>query len=338
MSSSLGPPPPHGVVRQRSGSLPGLTRLGSSGPPPAQRQRTERAISQELAKEWFRDEVHSKELGAGGYGETRTYEVQDAEYRAALGPVVVVKHFEDGDEEADMEAIRELAKREHDAHHAAWDRMPPDCRQYLAQPAMMSFEDDPNVGAYLVQTLVGEEGLTTMSWGKFNEMLATTGAQLDRADKVWIAQSFGDMLGCIANARMVHKDFNPENVLVLTNFGEPLRFEWRLIDWGIAEVRGQADEALDPELCSDDLYGWEGVPGFRFARGEGTRHWACHGEKPGVVRSLYLMLRGSDVLDADVAKWIREGFAAKTGLLIPPSLAAAHRERQAAEEAARARA
>jgi hypothetical protein len=199
----------------------------------------------------------------------------------------------------------------------------------------MSFEDDPNVGSYLVQTLVGEEGLATMSWGKFDEMLATTGAQLDRADKVWIAQSFGDMLGCIANARMVHKDFNTENVLVLTNFGEkPLRFEWRLIDWGIAVVRGQADEVLDPELCSDDLYGWEGAPGFRFARGEGT----CHGEKPGVVRTLYLMLRGSDVLDADVAQWIREGFAAKTGLRIPPSLADAHRERRKAEEAARARA
>ena len=199
---------------------PSLIRLDSSGPPPAQQQRTERKISQELAKEWFRDEVHSKELGAGGYGETRTYEVQDAEYRAALGPVVVVKHFnDDGYEDDDMLVIRELARREHDAHHAAWKRMPPDCRQYLAQPATMSFEDDPNVGSYLVQTLVGEEGLATMSWGKFDEMLATTGVQLDRADKVWIAQSFGDMLGCIANARMVHKDFNTENVLVLTNFG-----------------------------------------------------------------------------------------------------------------------
>jgi len=315
-------------------ATPSLIRLDSSGPPPAQQQRTERKISQELAKEWFRDEVHSKELGAGGYGETRTYEVQDAEYRAALGPVVVVKHFnDDGYDDDEMLLIRELARREHDAHHAAWKRMPSDCRQYLAQPATMSFEDDPNVGSYLVQTLVGEEGLATMSWGKFDEMLATTGAQLDRADKVWIAQSFGDMLGCIANARMVHKDFNTENVLVLTNFGEkPLRFEWRLIDWGIAEVRGQADEVLDPELCSDDLYGWEGAPGFRFARGEGT----CHGEKPGVVRTLYLMLRGSDVLDADVAQWIREGFAAKTGLRIPPSLADAHRERRKAEDAARA--
>lgn len=323
-------------MHKRDHYTPSLIRLDSSGPPPAQRQRTARPISQELAKQWFWDETHSKPLGAGGYGETRTYEVQDAEYRDALGPVVVVKYFEDGDEDADMLAIRELAQREHNAHHAAWDRMPPDCQQYLAQPAEMSFQDDVNVGSYLVQTLVGKAGLTTMSWGKFNEMLFTTGAQLTPPDKEWIAKSFGDMLGCIANARMVHKDFNPENVLVLTNLGEAgpfrLRFEWRLIDWGIAEVRGQADEALDPELCSDDLYGWEGVPGFRFASGEGT----CHGEKPGVVGSLYRMLRGSDVLDADVAQWIREGFADKTGLLIPQSLAKAHRERREAEEAARA--
>ena len=107
-------------------ATPSLIRLDSSGPPPAQQQRTERAISQELAKEWFRA---GEELGAGGYGETKTYEVQDAEYRAALGPVVVVKYFEDGDEDADMEAIRLLAQREYYAHRAAWDRMPPDCQR-----------------------------------------------------------------------------------------------------------------------------------------------------------------------------------------------------------------
>lgn len=313
---------------------PSLIRLDSSGPPPAQQQRKERAISQELARQWFRA---GKELGAGGYGETKTYEVQDAEYRAALGPVVVVKHFEDGDDDADMQAIRELAQREYDAHRAAWKRMPPDCQQYLAQPAEMSFDDDVNVGSYLVQALVAAKGLTTMSWGKFNEMLFTTGTQLDPADKKWIAQSFGDMLGCIANARMVHKDFNTENVLMLTNLGEPrysgnLRFQWRLIDWGIAEVPGGADAALDPELCSDDLYGWEGVPGFRFAGGDGT----CHGEKPGLVQSLYLMLRGDNVLDADVAYWIRQGFADKTGLGIPESLVKALKERREAEEAVRA--
>lgn len=312
---------------------PTLIRLASSGPPPAQRQRTERAISQELAKQWF---WAGKELGAGGYGETKTYEVQDAEYRAALGPVVVVKHFED-DDDADMEAIRELAQREYNAHRAAWDRMPPDCQQYLAQPAEMSFDDDVNVGSYLVQTLVGEEGLTTLSWGKFGEMLDTTGTQLDPGYKYWIARSFGDMLGCIANARMVHKDFNSENVLMLTNLGQPgssgaLQFEWRLIDWGIADVRGQRDQALEPELCVDDLYGWEAMPGFRFVGGDGT----CHGEKPGLVRSLYLLLRGDNVLDADVAYWIRQGFADKTGLGIPEPLVKAWEERRKAEEAVRA--
>ena len=319
----------------KRGDPPSLIRLGSSGPAPAQRPRTERAISQELAKEWFK---RGKELGAGGYGETKTYEVQDTEYRAALGPVVVVKRFnDDGYDDDDMLAIRELARREHDAHHEAWKRMPPDCQQYLAQPATMSFEDDVNVGSYLVQALVGEEGLTTLSWGKFGEMLDTTGTQLDPGYKEWIARSFGDMLGCIANARMVHKDFNSENVLMLTNLGQPgssgaLRFEWRLIDWGIADVRGQRDQALEPALCADDLYGWEAMPGFRFVGGDGT----CHGEKPGLVRSMYLLLRGDNVLDADVAYWIRKGFADKTGLRTPPSLEAAWQERRKAEEAARA--
>lgn len=313
---------------------PSLIHLASSGPPPAQKQRTVGAISQELAKEWYRDPDHSKYLGAGGYGETKTYEVQDAAYRDALGPVVVVKYFEDGDDDADMEAIRELAQREYYAHRAAWERMPPDCQQYLAQPAEMSFDDDVNVGSYLVQTLVGKAGLTTLSWGKFGEMLDTTGIQLTPPDKEWIATSFGDMLGCIANARMVHKDFNTENVLVLTNFGEsgPLRFEWRLIDWGIADVRGQPEDALDPELCADDLYGWEAMPGFRFAEGDGT----CHGERSGLVGMLYRMLRGSNVLDAEVAHWIRKGFSDKTGLRIPESLVKAWEEREKAEKAARA--
>ena len=115
-------------------------------------------------------------------------------------------------------------------------------------------------------------------------------------------------------------------------FRGPLQFEWRLIDWGIADVRGHPEEALYPELCADDLYGWEAMPGFRFADGDGT----CHGERSGLVRSLYLMLRGDNVLDADVAHWIREGFADKTGLRIPQSLTAAWEERQKAEKAVRA--
>ena len=48
------------------------------------------------------------------------------------------------------------------------------------------------------------------------------------------------------------------------------------------------------------------------------------------------MLRGDNVLDADVAHWIREGFSAKTGLRIPESLTAAWKERRKAEKAARA--
>lgn len=321
-------------------SLPPLLHLPINNGDTSGARKKQRAsvVSQEQAAKWF--EVGTV-LGEGAYGEARTCKVEE-EWKHALGPVVVVKkmHEEDDANEFDLMMTRAVAVREHAAHDKAWKRMPLECKRYLAEPAEMTFgirdasgnftSGDPKNGSYLVQSLVGLPGLTTMSFDEFNGLVHAATAMgnpgIDRSSKEKLARDFGDMLGCITNTRMVHNDINWLNLLVLTNWrphtnsasSDGVQIELRLIDWGGGKAVGDANDALDEEMCHESG-SWDDVPGFRFAAGD-DRDSYCHHERKGLVEEFCKLLAGDGVMDVDVADWIREAFAAKTGLRIPQTV------------------
>lgn len=351
---------------------PNLTRLRSSGdgssPRPAQRRRAaqslasalgrEAPVSQERAKEWFYD-ANARRLGCGAFGATRVLK-----HPPSGMDIVIKKVTDDGgiDEFCDTEGekkdewgesdenmgamFREWAQKEYDAHIEAWDRFSrdPPCAEFLAEPAKMTFETDPSAGSYLVQAYASVAGLKTMALPAFGRLLEAPGRRLHKNDKLQIAHSFGKLLGCLANARMLHKDMNEQNVLLLNNLEDAeaseFRFAWRLIDWGGGEPVAALTPGRAIEMCFDAPEPGDAlIPGFRLVDDpSGTCHHEHEG-RYGVVKALHEMLRGDDETErlqfVEVVEWVRGGYVAQTRLAVPPSVVAAAMQRLDAERAAR---
>jgi len=375
MDWSPPPPLPQGLIRLRSSD-------GSAQP--AGRLRTAQSlasalggapVTQEQAKAWFHSE-QARPLGHGGMGVTRVLQLPsgvdivikkvttEGYADEAYGDDEEMKMEEWKEADGDMgELFREEAMKEYRAHTEAWTRFAKDgpCPEFLSEPAVMVWPDkdqnayppeypDAEKGSYLVQTFAGVPGLKTMPFLAFSRLLAEPGhaTKLRRGDKIQVAHAFGTLLGCLANARMLHVDMNEQNLLVLNNLEDSteFRFAWRLIDWGSGRAVAAGDAEREVEMCFDTPKpGVESIPGFKLA-GQDPACYHENEERYGIVLALYRMFRNDDadppvddaerVYPVEVVSWVREGYGAQTRLQVPPSVVAEAEQRLAAERAARA--
>ena len=357
---------------------PSLIRLHGSARP-ARRLRTGQSLASALgyasvtqaqAKEWFHSE-EARPLGHGAMGLTR-------ELRLPSGVHVVIKkvttagyadeEFKSEEEKMSVweeddsmmgESFRENAMKEYYAHMEAWKRFETDvpCAEFLSEPAVMEWPakdgdeyPDAEKGSYLVQTFASVPGLKTMTFLDFYRQLAEPGyaTKLCRNDKFQIARAFGTLLGCLANARMLHVDMNDRNLLLLSNLEDAtqFRFAWRLIDWGSGRAVAEADAEREVQMCFDTPNpGVESIPGFKLAGEDPTCYHENEAEY-GTVLKLSRALRNENadppvdeaelVYPVEVVKWVREGYSEQTRLQVPPSVVEEAAQRLAADRAARA--
>lgn len=164
------------------------------------------------------------------------------------------------------------AQAEVETHLLAWSYMTEDCRSHLAVPACMDWEQAEGQDVnewYTVQASVEEEGLRLDD--AFTFLILKAKGRLRKlpvAKRREIASSFGQMLACIHEAGLNHRDLHADNVLVLHNLpydtltpidAETFVVKWRVIDWGggglgKAEWNRDAWKAKTGKLC-----GWESV-------------------------------------------------------------------------------
>ena len=206
-------------------------------------------ITQEQAAEWFRK---GKVMGSGMYGAVASYQVPDGEPNG--GVWVAVKQL----------TSLVSAEKEYEAHMKAWNKMTEACRKYMAMPACMEMpedEDVPDGKIYLVQMLVNKlpfedppsSGLVAYPPAPASvvtDTFATVSAlwhlvlqKTNQETKFMIAAQYGDMLACLALAKMRHGDLHGNNILVTHNlkafkysWGPQMRmriyFRFHVIDWG----------------------------------------------------------------------------------------------------------
>ena len=227
-------------------------------------------VTQKQAKEWYDNATHENQIGEGAHGDTRSYICN-----TPIGNHVVIKRFT-GTSPGDFFGARYNAKREADSHMQVWQNCSEECRKHLAKPAEMVFETDRSEGSYTVQALVYAPGLRTMA---FTDLLMNNNHfalaldndwnnwlhNLDYDEKFRFCANYGKMLGCIAEARAVHRDLHGGNVLCVTNFPKDLSgyrecidgkkklvLNWRVIDWGTAEVYDDQHQRKGDTICMGD--------------------------------------------------------------------------------------
>ena len=191
-------------------------------------------------------------MGSGMYGAVASYQVPDGEPNG--GVWVAVKQL----------TSLVAAEKEYEAHMKAWNKMTEACRKYLAMPACMEMpedEDVPDGKIYLVQMLVNKlpfedppsSGLVAYPPAPASvvtDTFATVSAlwhlvlqKTNQETKFMIAAQYGDMLACLALAKMRHGDLHGNNILVTHNlkafkysWGAQMRmriyFRFHVIDWG----------------------------------------------------------------------------------------------------------
>lgn len=362
---------------------PSLIRLHGSARP-ARRLRTGQSLASALgyasvtqaqAKEWFHSE-QARPLGSGGMGVTRVLQLPsgvDIVIKKVTTEGLAEQMYGDDEEMKEEEwknaddengqVFREAAMQEDKAHMEAWRRFEKDsgCAEFLSEPAVMEWPQvdesayppeypDAEEGSYLVQTFASVPGLKTMTFLDFYRLLAEPGyaTKLRRDDKFQIARAFGTLLGCLANARMLHVDMNDRNLLLLSNLEDAtqFRFAWRLIDWGSGRAVAAADAKREVQMCFDTPNpGVESIPGFKLAGGDSTCYHENEAEY-GTVVKLSRALRNENadppvdeaelVYPVEVVKWVREGYSGQTQLQVPPSVVEEAEQRLAADRAARA--
>lgn len=207
-------------------------------------------ITQEQAKNWW---TGGQRIGNDDSRDA----IVHVNHSATLNGVqtsVVVKQW----------AVRNHAIHEVQMHCAAWYGFTPECKEHLSMPANMDFEAPVDEKTYTVQSLVvgPKDTITETVRG-----LADTEKQegrirlhLTKEERMALVSKYARMLACTHCARIWHQDMHHQNVLIIHNLPLfiqnknsphskiPLRFEWKLIDWGRAEQLTDPKESFDPGL------------------------------------------------------------------------------------------
>lgn len=326
------------------------------------------AVTQADAKAWF-DDPAADVLGRGAHGIVKA-RILDEGSPSTIGRAIAIKRwFVEGDEkQPQFQAIYEIrqgvfrprpevlrdAQHEVAQHLQAWDLLKNDrlCRKWIAQPARMDWDQVDSDGAvYAVQELVYDKeraGGDPAKWSDFRArtLMSVTETNAVAADQhqLWkklpdddgpkerFCEAYGEMLACLAQAKLLHNDFHNENVMVFSNYSEDTMktlkegqayIQWAgIVDWGMAtQVSGNGPRRTKDQLCvprsfevgyqsgDGDTCVAESTEDVEFANDFAQLLWgnaSCQGKDPKQCGT-----------DGRVKRLIHKGFAWALGLKMP---------------------